>query len=72
MKIKLKNCLSVLQIFTTKLLILFNILGYGTIVLSTILVPNALLRLKIVGWITIVFSVCVFAAPLTIMVKYNI
>ncbi|KAL6210361.1 hypothetical protein ACLB2K_015594 [Fragaria x ananassa] len=55
------------RIFTTKLLILFNILGYGTIVLSTILVPNALLRLKIVGWITIVFSVCVFAAPLTIM-----
>ncbi|PRQ26272.1 putative SWEET sugar transporter [Rosa chinensis] len=53
--------------FTTKLLILFNILGYGLMLLCTSLVPNVLVRLKVVGWIVIVFNVCVFAAPLTIM-----
>ncbi|XP_062018741.1 bidirectional sugar transporter SWEET9-like isoform X1 [Rosa rugosa] len=53
--------------FATKLLILFNILGYGLMLLCTSLVPNVLLRLKVVGWIVIVFNVCVFAAPLTIM-----
>ncbi|KAK9945503.1 hypothetical protein M0R45_011017 [Rubus argutus] len=55
------------RIFTAKLLVLFNISGYGLILLSTSQIPNALLRFKVVGWITIVFNVCVFAAPLSIM-----
>ncbi|KAM5563925.1 bidirectional sugar transporter SWEET9 [Rosa sericea] len=55
------------RIFTAKFLGLFNVLGFGLIVLCTCLIPNDFLRLKIVGWVTIVFNVGVFAAPLTIL-----
>ncbi|ONH93801.1 hypothetical protein PRUPE_8G253500 [Prunus persica] len=55
------------RIYTAKLLVLFNVGVYGVIVLSTYLIPNHFLRIKVVGWISVVFSVCVFAAPLSIM-----
>ncbi|KAM5563928.1 bidirectional sugar transporter NEC1-like [Rosa sericea] len=55
------------RIFTAKLLVLFNFLAYGVIVGVTYQIPNPLLRLKVVGWINVIFSVCVFAAPLSIL-----
>ncbi|KAJ8749557.1 hypothetical protein K2173_026206 [Erythroxylum novogranatense] len=55
------------RVFTTKLLILFNIGAYGLIVLLTFLLAQGSLRVNIVGWIWAVFSVSVFAAPLSII-----
>ncbi|GAY40861.1 hypothetical protein CUMW_055100 [Citrus unshiu] len=56
------------KIYTTKLLILFNIGALGLIVLLTYLLSKSSdQRLTIVGWICAVFSVCVFAAPLSII-----
>ncbi|CAI9300513.1 unnamed protein product [Lactuca saligna] len=53
---------------TVKLLAFFNILSYGLIVATTLLVTKeGSQRVAIVGWICAVFSVCVFAAPLSIM-----
>lgn len=39
------------------------------ILFATSLIPDPYLRIKIVGWTNVVFSVCVFAAPLSIMVR---
>ncbi|CAN4093124.1 unnamed protein product [Withania somnifera] len=56
------------KIFTLRLLLLFNILVLGGIVVLTyLLAKNNELRISIVGWICAVFSVSVFAAPLSIM-----
>ncbi|KAI3506680.1 hypothetical protein L1887_21243 [Cichorium endivia] len=52
---------------TVKLLAFFNILSYGLIVITTILATEGPERVAVVGWICAVFSVCVFAAPLSIM-----
>ncbi|CAN0920003.1 Bidirectional sugar transporter SWEET14, partial [Linum grandiflorum] len=50
-----------------RLIMLFNLAVYGLIViLSSLFAPHPL-RVHIVGWICAVFSVCVFAAPLTII-----
>ncbi|KAI3760049.1 hypothetical protein L1987_50438 [Smallanthus sonchifolius] len=56
-------------ISTVKLLALFNILSYGLIVVVTTLfvTDHGPKQVAIVGWICAVFSVCVFAAPLSIM-----
>ncbi|KAK1437250.1 hypothetical protein QVD17_03039 [Tagetes erecta] len=55
-------------ISTVKLLALFNILSFGIIVVTTILMTkNGPKRVAVVGWICAIFSVCVFAAPLSIM-----
>lgn len=56
------------KIFATKLLIVFNVVAFGAIVVLTyIFAKNNELRISIVGWICAVFSVSVFAAPLSIM-----
>ncbi|KAK1412529.1 hypothetical protein QVD17_33861 [Tagetes erecta] len=53
---------------TIKLLVLFNILSFGLIVVTTLFATkDGSERVAIVGWISAVFSVCVFAAPLSIM-----
>lgn len=53
---------------TVKLLAFFNILSYGLIVVTTLFATkNGPERVAVVGWICAVFSVCVFAAPLSIM-----
>ncbi|MFS8014433.1 putative SWEET sugar transporter [Helianthus anomalus] len=55
-------------ISTTKTLVMFNTISFGLIVSTTLLVTNdASKRVEIVGWICAIFSVCVFAAPLSIM-----
>ncbi|TXG63515.1 hypothetical protein EZV62_010509 [Acer yangbiense] len=55
------------KIFTAKLLILFNLGAFGLILLFTYLLSNASKRLSIVGWICVIFSVSVYAAPFSIM-----
>ncbi|KAF5785152.1 putative SWEET sugar transporter [Helianthus annuus] len=55
-------------ISTVKLLVLFNILSFGLILVTTRYATNpGPKRVAVVGWICAVFSVCVFAAPLSIM-----
>ena len=58
------------QIYTAKLLPFFNLGLFGMIVLCTSLVIKQSLRLTVVGWMCAIFSVCVFAAPLSIMVNF--
>jgi solute carrier family 50 protein (sugar transporter) len=61
-----------LQIYTAKLLIFFNIGLLGLIILSTsLIIRESYLRLTAVGWICAMFSVCVYAAPLSVMVIIN-
>ena len=59
-----------LQIYTAKLLAFFNLGLFGMIVLCTSLLIKQSLRLTVVGWMCAIFSVCVFAAPLSIMVNF--
>ena len=53
-----------LQIYTTKLLGLFNVGLLGLIILGTALVRDSHLKLMIVDLICALFSVCVFVTPL--------
>ncbi|KAL4603175.1 hypothetical protein ACB092_10G106600 [Castanea dentata] len=56
------------RIYTAKLLAFFNLGLFGMIVLCTsLLIKQSYLRLTVVGWVCAIFSVCVFAAPLSIM-----
>ncbi|CAI9767887.1 unnamed protein product [Fraxinus pennsylvanica] len=55
------------KIFTTKLLILFNIGALGLIIGCTYFLSEGNKRVKIVGSICSAFSLSVFAAPLSIM-----
>ncbi|KAL7112640.1 hypothetical protein ACP275_04G014900 [Erythranthe tilingii] len=55
------------RVFTTKLLMLFNVSLLGFIIAATHFLANGDTRVKIVGWICAAFSVSVFAAPLSIM-----
>ncbi|KAI3455076.1 hypothetical protein Pfo_011739 [Paulownia fortunei] len=53
---------------TLKLLVLLIVCGFGFIVLSTHFLVKASERANIVGWICLVFSLCVFIAPLCILI----
>lgn len=55
------------KVFTMKLLVLFNVGALGLIIAVTHLSLAGHLRVTVVGWICAVFSLCVFAAPLSIM-----
>ncbi|KAK8635970.1 hypothetical protein V6N13_004681 [Hibiscus sabdariffa] len=55
------------RIYTTKLLVFFNIGALGLVILVTLASFHGSLRVSIVGWICAIFSVCVFAAPLSII-----
>lgn len=52
-----------------KILALFNGGFYGLMLLTTEFFIHDGDRVTVVGWICAVFSVCVFAAPLSIMVN---
>ncbi|PWA35965.1 SWEET sugar transporter [Artemisia annua] len=50
-----------------KLLVLLIVIGFGLIVVLTQLLANGINRAAIVGWICLVFSLCVFVAPLGVL-----
>ncbi|KAH1108482.1 hypothetical protein J1N35_012250, partial [Gossypium stocksii] len=54
-------------IYTTKLFICFNIVALGLIIMITFIFSKGSLRVFTVGWICAVFSLCVYAAPLSII-----
>lgn len=59
-----------MQIQTLKLLVSMNVVGFGLIVILTqFLTKGELNRVVIVGWICLVFSLCVFVAPLGVVVN---
>ncbi|CAA2969525.1 bidirectional sugar transporter N3-like [Olea europaea subsp. europaea] len=55
------------KIHTIKLIVLLILCGFGLIVFSNQLVVKASRRAHVVGWICLVFSLCVFVAPLGIV-----
>ncbi|XP_027123941.1 bidirectional sugar transporter SWEET14-like [Coffea arabica] len=55
------------RIQTAKLLALLVVMGFGSIILLTQLISTGKTRARIVGWIGLVFSFCVFVAPLAIV-----
>ncbi|KAF3644435.1 Bidirectional sugar transporter SWEET14 [Capsicum baccatum] len=54
---------------TMKLLISMNVVGMGLIVLLTQFFAKGSNRAQIVGWICLIFSFCVFVAPLCVLRK---
>ncbi|CAO2818306.1 unnamed protein product [Amaranthus hypochondriacus] len=58
------------RISTLKNLALFNVFGFGAIVFITMVIAHTTrTRLLILGWICLIFSLCVFVAPLGVMRK---
>ncbi|XP_039051868.1 bidirectional sugar transporter SWEET10-like [Hibiscus syriacus] len=57
------------RIVTVKLMLLFNVFGFGVIFLSTFFLPNPSIRLLVLGYICMAFALAVFAAPLAIVRK---
>ncbi|KAI3673627.1 hypothetical protein L6452_39751 [Arctium lappa] len=57
------------KIQTTKLVVSLNFVGFWVIALSTHYLAEGPTRAEILGWICLVISVSVFAAPLSIMRK---
>lgn len=58
-----------LQIFTLKLLVLLNFASFWLILTLTHLLAKGSNQVEVLGWICLVLSVSVFAAPLSIMVR---
>ncbi|CAI9753186.1 unnamed protein product [Fraxinus pennsylvanica] len=56
-----------MQVQTIKLILLLIVCGFGLIILSNQLLVKASERAHVVGWICLVFSLCVFIAPLGIL-----
>ncbi|KAL6570331.1 hypothetical protein OROMI_014845 [Orobanche minor] len=52
---------------TVRLLLLLNVVGLGLIVLLTHFLAKDSHRADIVGWICLVFNLCVFVAPLCVL-----
>nr|GME00073.1 bidirectional sugar transporter SWEET12-like [Ipomoea batatas] len=55
------------RVQTLKLLLLMVVGGFGAIVLVTQFLFKGIIRAQVVGWICLVFSLCVFVAPLCIL-----
>ncbi|KAL0905206.1 hypothetical protein M5K25_027394 [Dendrobium thyrsiflorum] len=55
------------KIHTSKMILLLNVGLFSSIVLFTLLLFKGSDRLQVLGWICVGFSVCVFAAPLSII-----
>ncbi|CAK9330323.1 unnamed protein product [Citrullus colocynthis] len=58
-----------LRFQTAKVLLLLNVLGFGLMLALTMVLAKGEKRLKVLGWICLVFNLSVFAAPLFIMGK---
>ncbi|XP_012841128.1 PREDICTED: bidirectional sugar transporter SWEET9-like [Erythranthe guttata] len=63
--------LFILQIFTMKLIIVFNVGGLGLITGVSLVAFKGVKRVSFVGWVCAIFTIAVFAAPLSIMVKFH-
>ncbi|KAK1422398.1 hypothetical protein QVD17_25495 [Tagetes erecta] len=50
-----------------KLIVLLIVIGFGLVILLTQFLTNGINRVVIVGWICLVFSLCVFVAPLGVV-----
>ncbi|OMO54178.1 SWEET sugar transporter [Corchorus capsularis] len=57
------------KVVTVKLIMLFNVFGFGLVYLSTFFLKNPMTRLHVLGYICMAFSLSVFAAPLCILRK---
>lgn len=57
------------KVVTAKLMLLFNVFGFGVIFLSTFFLSNSLIRIQILGYICMGFALSVFVAPLGIVRK---
>lgn len=58
-----------MQLQTIKLLVGMNVIGFGMIIgLTQFVAKGNASRVTIVGWICLVFSLCVFVAPLCVVV----
>ncbi|KAA3456809.1 bidirectional sugar transporter SWEET10-like [Gossypium australe] len=57
------------KLVTLKLILLFNVFGFGVIFFSTFFLKNTLIRLHVLGYICMGFALCVFVAPLGILRK---
>lgn len=57
------------KIFTSKLVLLFNVFGFGSICVLTLFLTQGEKRVQVLGWICMVFALCVFVAPLGIVRK---
>ncbi|KAI3859077.1 hypothetical protein MKX03_015067 [Papaver bracteatum] len=57
------------RVQTAKLLLFLNLGVFCLILLLTLLLTKGKNRIKVLGWVCVAFSVCVFAAPLSIMKK---
>ncbi|CAN4085492.1 unnamed protein product [Withania somnifera] len=55
------------KVQTIKMLLLFVVGGFGAIILVTQFLLKGAVRGQVVGWICLVFSLCVFVAPLGIV-----
>ncbi|XP_030477145.1 bidirectional sugar transporter SWEET9-like [Syzygium oleosum] len=55
------------KMYTAKLMLLFNVGGFGVTMALTILLLKGQHRVNAVGWICVAFSLAVFAAPLSSM-----
>ncbi|OVA17429.1 SWEET sugar transporter [Macleaya cordata] len=55
------------RVLTAKLLVLMNFGLFSLILLLTLLLAKGSNRVRILGWVCVAFSACVFAAPLSIM-----
>ncbi|XP_038879844.1 bidirectional sugar transporter SWEET10-like [Benincasa hispida] len=58
-----------LRFQTAKVILLLNVLGFGLMLALTMVLAKGEKRLKVLGWICLVFNLSVFAAPLFIMGK---
>ena len=57
------------QLFTAKILLLLNVGVFGLILLLTLLLSAGQHRVVVLGWVCVAFSVSVFVAPLSIIVR---
>ncbi|XP_068651972.1 bidirectional sugar transporter N3-like [Aristolochia californica] len=55
------------RIVTLRWLLLLNVGAFSSILLLTLFLAKGLTRLKVMGWICMVFTISVFVAPLSIM-----
>ncbi|KAK2391408.1 Nodulin MtN3 family protein [Trifolium repens] len=55
------------RLSTIKLILLFNVFGFGAMLVSSLCLTTGPKRLSIIGWICLVFNISVFASPLCII-----